>query len=171
MRLTQLIVFLTICSAISCLGQQEKDLVFGDVTKNEIIESIEFADSTCNKCDVVRIDNVHAGWAWLIIISENRILKINDFRNPDVFEMDKRTISLILDYIKKNNTGLLERPKDFGTYRIVYRINNAIDMYFVGRDKSVQYFENFQKVIPITSEVNEKLHWSFGQIAQQIQTR
>src|ERR1041385_1239338 len=122
----QVSLVLLICT---CFGQSKKDLVFGKFSKEEIIQAIQFSDS-CNQCDVIRIDNVNEGPAFLIILSEKKVIYLDDFRIPDSNQLDRRTMARVMSFICKNDSKITERPKGVGTYRIVYRHKNSINLYF-----------------------------------------
>jgi hypothetical protein len=63
-----------------------------------------------------------------------------------------------MSFICKNDSKITERPKGVGTYRIVYRHKNSINLYFVkGEGQSHEYFERLSSQIPPKSAENKHL--------------
>lgn len=144
---------------VTCVSycQSRNDVVFGKVSKEEVIAGIHFLDKS-NKTNVIRIDNVNEGPAFLIVISEEKVIRLDDFRTPDTIRVNHRLMTKIISYVVKNDSKIKERPKGIGTYRIVYRNKKDIGLYYVrGDGQSLKYFSNLSSLISATSDNNKHL--------------
>jgi hypothetical protein len=155
-----------------CICQTTNDLVFGKVSNEDVIESIQFVDSLSRTSDVFRIDNVNSGEPFLIIVSTAKVKSVVDFREPDTLKVDQKTMNFLEAYIKENDTRITKRPQGYGTYRIVFRFNNRIGGYFIrGGGESYYYFLNWKNLISPNSEANKTLIRRISEIVSQVKTR
>lgn len=151
---------------------QGKDLVFGDVTKEEIISSIQFADSSCYNCSAVRIDNAGSGEPILIVLSDMRVSRVNDFRRATAIQLSQVEMKSALAFLERHNSGITQYPGGYGTFRVALKIGRRLIVYYVqGGGNSYEFFLELSKTISGKSEAERALTNSIETILKMVKPR
>ncbi len=152
--------------SLSTNGQQF-DLMFQDVSKEQVWESFEFQDKNLNKFGIVAIRFDHIGtheYFIPLILSEPQLKVQNDLDFIPI-TLKNCEIKKIINLVDSYNTNIETRPDSvsLGTFRLTYNNGEELTMYYIQDFKDVVnlFYELQGLIIPLE---NRRLSYEIASI-------
>jgi hypothetical protein len=104
-------------------------MMFGDISKEEIIDEMRFEDGPDREIDVIRFDHVGPNLFPLIISSKMPVA--TDSLGILAIKLNKDTLHNFLEMIDLVNPKSRSRKMDKVLVRVTYRYNDSLAQYYV----------------------------------------
>jgi hypothetical protein len=130
---------LIVCSAYSQNPLKSvrfaKVQILTDISKEKLIDGINFHDVADNQSDVVRLDFVLPNSKPLVVSCKKTVQ--SDSLGAYLLTVSKQTLASLLDRIHRCNSKATSRAVDYVLLRVTYRYNGDVFQYYQSNEKIV----------------------------------